>query len=363
MSHSFKDYLQLMIDKGASDLLLLGGYVPSIRIDGDLVNAEGLTALTGPDLEKILKDSITEKRFKEWKEKKELDFATGIGETARFRVNLYFQRSLPAAAIRRIPFEIPDPEAMGLPTRIFQELIKRPHGLILVTGPTGSGKSTTLATMINMLNQMKPYHIITIEDPIEYLHTPKRSVFSQREIGEDTADFNIALKYVLRQNPNVVLIGEMRDWETMQSAITVAETGHLVFATLHTNNAVQTVDRIIDVFPAHQQNQVRSQLAAILEAVISQQLLKKNGGGRVPGLEILLPNTAIRNLIREGKTHQLYSQMQVGQSESGMQTMTQSLAKLVSQNLITPELAMERCPNPQELAAWIGRNQPPSKKT
>jgi twitching motility protein PilT len=268
---------------------------------------------------------------------KELDFAYEFKGRARFRINLYVQRGSIAFAIRFIPYEIPKLEDLNLPP-VLKELTRRQSGLILVTGPTGSGKSTTLASMINLINEERSLHVVTIEDPIEYVYTPRRCVISQREVGEDTHSFGNALKHVLRQDPDVILIGEMRDLETMQAAITAAETGHLVFSTLHTTSAPQTVDRIIDVFPPHQQSQIRSQLSITLEAVITQRLLKKAGGGRVPACEILIATPALRNLIREGKTHQIYSLMELGR-EYGMQTMEDALNDLLRKRQITREEA------------------------
>lgn len=344
-----------MVDKDASDLLLLAGNEPRMRIDGELQALNNDGALSSQDLSDLVGAVLSEEQKKRWHTEKEVDFALSLENIARFRVNLYYQKGAPAAALRRIPYVIPKAADIGLPAWLIEAVVKKPNGLILVTGPTGSGKSTTLATMIDEINATRSSHIITIEDPIEYLHVSKRSLVSQREIGCDTGDFKQALKYILRQNPDVVLIGEMRDWETIQSAITVAETGHLVFATLHTNNTVQTIDRIIDVFPASQQEQIRTQLSFIVEAVISQQLLKKTSGGRVPALEILLPTSAIRNLIREGKTHQIYAQMQMGQTGTGMQTMPQALADLTARGIVARDEALLYSANHQEFSAWLER--------
>lgn len=355
MTDQFDALLDAMHKRGGSDLLLLAGNYPRVRLDGDLVELTEFERFTPESLLTLLESRLSDVQKQRWKEEKELDFALSLGNDARFRVNYYFQQGTPAAALRCIPTQIPTPEEVGLPTTIINDIVRKPHGLVLVTGPTGSGKSTTLAAMIDQINRERTDHIVTIEDPIEFLHLSKHSVVSQREIGKDTASFQNALKYVLRQNPNVVLIGEMRDWETIQSAVTIAETGHLVFATLHTNSAVQTIDRIIDVFPASQQNQIRAQLSMIVEAVISQTLLKKIGGGRIPAMEILLPTTGIRNLIREGKTHQVYAQMQMGQGATGMQTMTQSLADLVARKLVEREDALTHVTNIQEFDAYINR--------
>jgi twitching motility protein PilT len=328
--------LEETVRKGASDLHLLEGLPPTLRVDGDLFPL-GPKPLTSADLYSFLDQLLPEDRKNMFLKEKELDFAYEFKGRARFRINLYVQRGSIAFAIRFIPYEIPKLEDLNLPP-VLKELTRRQSGLILVTGPTGSGKSTTLASMINLINEERSLHVVTIEDPIEYVYTPRRCVISQREVGEDTHSFGNALKHVLRQDPDVILIGEMRDLETMQAAITAAETGHLVFSTLHTTSAPQTVDRIIDVFPPHQQSQIRSQLSITLEAVITQRLLKKAGGGRVPACEILIATPALRNLIREGKTHQIYSLMELGR-EYGMQTMEDALNDLLRKRQITREEA------------------------
>jgi len=328
--------LEETVRKGASDLHLLEGLPPTLRVDGDLFPL-GPKPLTSADLYSFLDQLLPEDRKNMFLKEKELDFAYEFKGRARFRINLYVQRGSIAFAIRFIPYEIPKLEDLNLPP-VLKELTRRQSGLILVTGPTGSGKSTTLASMINLINEERSLHVVTIEDPIEYVYTPRRCVISQREVGEDTHSFGNALKHVLRQDPDVILIGEMRDLETMQAAITAAETGHLVFSTLHTTSAPQTVDRIIDVFPPHQQSQIRSQLSITLEAVITQRLLKKVGGGRVPACEILIATPALRNLIREGKTHQIYSLMELGR-EYGMQTMEDALNDLLRKRQITREEA------------------------
>jgi twitching motility protein PilT len=328
--------LEETVRKGASDLHLLEGLPPTLRVDGDLLPL-GAKPLTSADLYSFLHQLLPEDRKNRFLKEKELDFAYEFKGRARFRINLYVQRGSIAFAIRFIPYEIPKLEDLNLPP-VLKELTRRQSGLILVTGPTGSGKSTTLASMINLINEERSLHVVTIEDPIEYVYTPRRCVISQREVGEDTHSFGNALKHVLRQDPDVILIGEMRDLETMQAAITAAETGHLVFSTLHTTSAPQTVDRIIDVFPPHQQSQIRSQLSITLEAVITQRLLKRAGGGRVPACEILIATPALRNLIREGKTHQIYSLMELGR-EYGMQTMEDALNDLLRKRQITREEA------------------------
>jgi twitching motility protein PilT len=328
--------LEETVRKGASDLHLLEGLPPTLRVDGDLLPL-GAKPLTSADLYSFLDQLLPEDRKNMFLKEKELDFAYEFKGRARFRINLYVQRGSIAFAIRFIPYEIPKLEDLNLPP-VLKELTRRQSGLILVTGPTGSGKSTTLASMINLINEERSLHVVTIEDPIEYVYAPRRCVISQREVGEDTHSFGNALKHVLRQDPDVILIGEMRDLETMQAAITAAETGHLVFSTLHTTSAPQTVDRIIDVFPPHQQSQIRSQLSITLEAVITQRLLKRAGGGRVPACEILIATPALRNLIREGKTHQIYSLMELGR-EYGMQTMEDALNDLLRKRQITREEA------------------------
>jgi twitching motility protein PilT len=328
-----KEMLHLMVEKEASDLHLIMGIPPSFRIDGELgfLTKEPLTA---SDLNVILDDIVEDKTAKKrFLEEKELDFAYELREKARFRVNVYFQRNSVALAIRLIPINIPKLEDLQLPMTL-KELTRKPNGLILVTGPTGSGKSTTLAAMIDVINEEQSVHIVTVEDPVEYVYKSKKCLISQREVGEDTKSFPSALKHVLRQDPDVILIGEMRDLETMQAAITAAETGHLVFSTLHTTNASHTIDRIIDVFPPHQQPQIRSQLSTTLQAVVSQRLLRRaDVKGRIAATELLITTPAIRNLIREGKTYQVYSAIETGQ-EYGMQTIEQNLNDLVRKRMI-----------------------------
>jgi len=345
--------LKAMIEKGASDLHLTTGSPPQLRIDGKLSPLR-MPPLTGQDTKQASYSILTDAQKHKFEETNELDLSFGVKGLSRFRANLFVQRGAVAAAFRQIPFKILDMETLGLP-RIIPEICKKPSGLVLVTGPTGSGKSTTLASMIDMINAERQQHIITIEDPIEYLHSHKRCVVNQREVGADTESFKKALRYILRQDPDVVLIGEMRDLETIEAALTVAETGHLCFATLHTNSAAQTVNRIIDVFPAHQQAQIRAQLSFVVEGILCQALLPRaTGNGRVLTLEVMIPNPAIRNLIREDKVHQIYSQMQIGQDKFGMQTMNQSLADLYLRRQINMEDALLRSLDHDEFRNLVG---------
>ncbi|HEX4517593.1 MAG TPA: type IV pilus twitching motility protein PilT [Polyangiaceae bacterium] len=340
--------LRAMIEKGASDLHITTGQSPLLRIDGAIVPLK-LPKLEPVDTKRLCYTILTEEQKIQFEQNNELDFAFGVRGLSRFRANIFMQRDNVAGAFRTIPFKILSFEELGLPA-IVPELANKPSGLVLVTGPTGSGKSTTLASMIDKINQEQRMHIITIEDPIEYLHPHKLSVVNQREVGTDTESFKIALKYVLRQDPDVVLVGEMRDLETIEAALTISETGHLVFATLHTNSAVSTVNRIIDVFPPHQQQQIRVKLSFVLQGVVSQQLIPRMGSpGRTLAMEVLIPNPAIRNLIREDKIHQIYSQMQVGQEKHGMQTLNQALYSLWARRVISLEEAMGRSLEPDEL--------------
>jgi twitching motility protein PilT len=340
--------LKAMVEKGASDLHITTGSPPQLRIDGSLVPLK--TAPLSPvDTKQICYSILTDAQKHKFEEESELDLSFGVKGLSRFRANIYMQRGAVAGAFRTIPFKILTFQELGLPP-IISELAKKPRGLVLVTGPTGSGKSTTLASMIDKINTDRHEHILTIEDPIEYLHPHKNCLVNQREVGADTQSFKKALKYILRQDPDVVLIGEMRDLETVEAALVISETGHLAFGTLHTNSAVQTINRILDVFPPYQQPQVRAQLSFVLEGVVTQNLLPKAGGqGRVLIIEVMVPNPAIRNLIREDKVHQIYSQMQVGQSKFGMQTFNQSLAVAFTKRLITWEEAVGRSSDPDEL--------------
>ncbi len=344
--------LRAMIEKGASDLHITTGAPPLLRIDGSVVPLK-LPKLEPVDTKRLCYTILTEEQKIQFEQHNELDFAFGVRGLSRFRANIFMQRDNVAGAFRTIPFRILTFEELGLPPGV-ADLSQKPSGLVLVTGPTGSGKSTTLASMIDKINAEQRLHIITVEDPIEYLHPHKLSVVNQREVGTDTESFKNALKYVLRQDPDVVLVGEMRDLETIEAALTISETGHLVFATLHTNSAVSTINRIIDVFPPHQQQQVRTKVSFVLQGVVSQQLIPRMGApGRVLALEVMLPNAAIRNLIREDKIHQIYSQMQVGQEKHGMQTLNQSLYSLWARRLISLEEAMGRSLEPDEFRMMV----------
>jgi len=346
--------LQTMIDKGASDLHITTGTPPQLRIDGHLVPLN-LPPMTAAETKQICYSVLTDAQKHKFEETNELDLSFGIKGLSRFRANVFMQRGAVAAAIRTIPFKILTFEELNLPP-VVHELVKKPRGLILVTGPTGSGKSTTLASMIDRINSERHEHIITVEDPIEFLHQHKKALVNQREVGADTASFKQALKYILRQDPDVVLVGEMRDLETIEAALTVSETGHLAFGTLHSNTCVQTINRVIDVFPPHQQPQIRAQLSFVLEGVLSQTLIPKaSGHGRVLALEVLIPNAAIRNLIREDKIHQIYSTMQTGQTKSGMQTMNSALLELYQKRLITYDDALGRSSVPEELVTMLSR--------
>jgi twitching motility protein PilT len=340
--------LKTMIEKGASDMHITTNTPPLLRIDGSIVPLK-LPALGPVETKQLCFTVLTEEQRAQFEKHNELDLSFGVKGLSRFRANIFMQRGNVAGAFRTIPFKILTFEELGLPA-VVSEFAAKPSGLVLVTGPTGSGKSTTLAAMIDKINSEQRLHIVTVEDPIEYLHGHKLSIVNQREVGSDTEGFKQALKYVLRQDPDVVLVGEMRDLETVEAALTISETGHLVFATLHTNSAISTINRIIDVFPPHQQAQVRSKLSFVLQGVVSQQLLPRyNAPGRVMALEILVPNPAIRNLIREDKVHQIYSSMQVGQEKYQMQTLNQSLFSLFQRRLVSHEEAMGRSVEPEEL--------------
>jgi twitching motility protein PilT len=351
---SIYDLLKVMIEKGASDLHITTGSPPRLRVDGKLIPLDH-PPLTPAETKALCYSILTDSQKHKFEESNELDLSFGVKGLSRFRGNVFMQRGAVAAAFRTIPFEIRSFRDLGLP-EIMNELVKKPRGLILVTGATGSGKSTTLAAMVDRINDERFDHIITVEDPIEYLHSHKKCLINQREVNADTASFKNALRYVLRQDPDVVLIGEMRDLETIEAALTVAETGHLTLATLHTNSAVQTINRIIDVFPPHQQEQIRVQLSFVLEGILAQQLIpKKNGKGRVLAVELLVPNPAIRNLIREDKIHQIYSMMQTGQGKFGMQTMNQSLFELYGKGHLAYEDAISRSSVPEELITMLQR--------
>jgi twitching motility protein PilT len=344
--------LKAMVEKGASDLHITTGSPPQLRIDGELVPLK-TAPLTPVETKQLCYSILTDAQKHKFEEENELDLSFGVKSLSRFRANVFMQRGAVAGAFRTIPFKILSFSELGLPP-VVAELSKKPRGLLLVTGPTGSGKSTTLASIIDKINTERHEHIMTIEDPIEYLHPHKNCLVNQREIGADTKSFKLALKYILRQDPDVVLIGEMRDLETIEAALTIAETGHMAFGTLHTNSCVQTINRILDVFPPYQQPQVRAQMSFTLEGVLSQALIPRAGQpGRILGLEVMVPNSAIRNLIREDKVHQIYSQMQVGQAKFGMQTFNQSLFSLLSKRAITQDEAFGRSGDAEELRNMI----------
>ena len=350
---SLSDLLKKLIEMGGSDLHLTTNTAPQVRVDGHLKPLDGVRTLSSSDTKSLAYSVLTDAQKHRFEEALELDFSFGVRGLSRFRANLFNQRGAVGAVFRAIPYEIKDFDKLGLPDVVAQ-LCERPRGLILVTGPTGSGKSTTLASMIDKVNRERHDHILTIEDPIEFLHSHKSCVVNQREVGADTHGFAEALRTALRQDPDVVLVGEMRDLETIESALRIAETGHLTFATLHTNSAASTINRIIDVFPSAQQSQIRAQLSLVLEGVLCQALLPRaDGRGRAMALEILVPNPAIRNLIREDKVHQIYSMMQTGQGKFGMQTFNQSLATLYHKRLITMEVAIQCSSNADELRDLI----------
>jgi twitching motility protein PilT len=347
------ELLKTTVDLGGSDLHLTTATPPQVRVNGKLARLE-MGDLTPADTKQLAYSVLTDAQKKRFEEALELDFSFGIKGLARFRCNLFNQRGAVAAVYRLIPERIRSFDELGLP-QVLATLADRPRGLVLVTGPTGSGKSTTLASMIDKINAERREHILTIEDPIEYIHPHKNCLVNQREVHSDTNGFSVALRAALREDPDVVLIGEMRDLETIESALRIAETGHLTFATLHTNSAAQTINRIIDVFPAHQQGQIRTQLSLVLEGIVCQALLPKVNGGRVVSLEILIPTPAIRNLIREDKIHQIYSAMQTGQEKVGMQTANQALASLHLTGKITLETALLASSNREELQEMINR--------
>jgi twitching motility protein PilT len=347
------ELLDVVLERGASDLHLTVGAPPTVRLHGDLERLSEYPIMTPRALQGMIYAILPQKMRERLEQELELDMSYALPGRARFRVNVYFQRDSIGAAFRLIPYEIKTVDELELPS-VVGDLARFPRGFVVVTGPTGSGKSTTLAGMVDIVNKERAAHIMTVEDPIEFLHKHERCIVNQREVGADTHSFSQALKHVLRQDPDVILVGEMRDLETIGTAITAAETGHLVFATLHTQDAPQTIDRIIDVFPPHQQQQVRVQLATTLQGVVTQQLLQTaDGRGRVVAVEVLICTPAVRNLIREGKVHQIYSIMQAG-GRFGMQTMDQSLANLVKAGHITQQLAYERCHDAEELNRLIG---------
>jgi twitching motility protein PilT len=349
----FAEVLTRMAEERASDVHLSPGFAPAIRVRGKIVGLEEYGPLSSQDTRDTVYSMLNDDQRKRFESHKQLDLAYAVPGVSRFRVNCFFQRGAISAAFRRIPHEIPQLEELGLP-KVLEDFTRKPRGLILVTGPTGSGKSTSLAAMLDVINNERDEHILTIEDPIEFLHSHKRCIVNQREIGADAEDFSLALKSALREDPDVILVGEMRDLETMSTALTAAETGHLVFATLHTQSTAQTVDRIIDIFPAEQQSQVRMQLSIGLQGIVTQQLLPTaDGAGRVVACEVLVPTPAVRNLIREGKTHQIYSAIQTSGS-LGMQTMDAHLAQLVRMGRVSRQLAEQRASVPEELKRLLG---------
>ncbi len=354
MAATLSQLLKEMVEQGASDLHITTNNPPQIRIDGQL-RSLNYPAMTPSETKQLTYSILTDHQKHRLEEDLEIDFSFGIKGLARFRANVFHQRGAIAAAFRRIPFEIRGFRELGLPT-VIEKMCEKPRGLVLVTGPTGSGKSTTLAAMIDKVNRERHEHILTIEDPIEYLHAHKKCTVNQRELNADTHSFSNALRSALREDPDVVLIGEMRDFETVESALRIAETGHLTFATLHTNSAAQTINRIVDIFPAHQQSQIRVQLSFVIEGIICQSLLPRaTGRGRTLAMEVLVPNPAIRNLIREDKIHQIYGMMQTGQAKYGMITFNQSLVSLYFRKLITLQTALARSSYPDELQEMIAR--------
>ena len=360
MAVTMHQLLKTLVDQNGTDLHITTNSPPQIRIDGKMLPLQS-PPLNPSETKSVIYSVLTDAQKHRFEESLELDLSFGVKGLARFRANVFYQRGAVAGAFRTIPWEIRDFKSLGLPDAV-AKLCERPRGLVLVTGPTGSGKSTTLASMLDKVNSERHEHIVTIEDPIEYLHAHKSCLVNQRELHADTKSFSHALRSVLRQDPDIVLIGEMRDLETIESALRIAETGHLTFATLHTNSAAQSINRIIDVFPPHQQSQVRAQLSFVLEGILCQSLLPTaNGQGRALAIEIMVPNAAIRNLIREDKVHQIYSAMQVGQLQYGMQTFNQSLASLVTKREITEDLALSMSSNPDELQDMLSRGVGPSQ--
>lgn len=344
---TLQQLLKAAVKQKASDLHIVAGSPPVLRVDGRIVRVKA-DELTPDDARTLCFSILTDAQKSRFESTKEIDFSFGLTGLARFRANLFFQKGAVSGVFRRIETEIPTVDALGLPKAIV-ELTNYPNGLVLVTGPTGSGKSTTIAAMIDKINQDRRGHIITLEDPIEYVHSHKNSIVNQREVGVDTTSFRLALRQVLRQDPDVCLLGELRDLETIEAALTISETGHLVFATLHTNSAVQTISRMVSVFPAEQQDRIRVQLSFVLNAVIAQRLIPSPKGGMVAALEILIMNPNIRNLIRENKLHQIYGMMQVGQDKSGMITLNQALMKLVMKRKIELQSAFSFTNDPDEL--------------
>lgn len=354
---TLRELLEQMVQMGASDLHLTVGTPPVVRVDGKLIRMNH-DVLTGELIKKIAYSMLNEKQKMKFEQNWELDFSFGIESMSRFRANMFMQRGNAAVVLRQIPYKVKTFEELGLP-KVIAEFARLPRGLVLVTGPTGSGKSTTLAAVIDKINKERPVHIITVEDPIEYLHRHQTAVINQREVHSDTPSFASALKYALREDPDVVLIGEMRDLETIEAALSISETGHLAFATLHTNSAAESINRIIDAFPANQQEQVRVSLSFSLQAIVSQALIPKVGGGRVLVLEVLIVTPAIRAIIRDDKVHQIYSMIQSGQ-KYGMKTMNQSLSELYQTGKISINDAMSYSHNQQELTEMLQRQKAPA---
>ncbi len=353
---TMEELLRTMVERGGSDLHISAGSAPRARIDGDLAEMAGVEVLGPEATKKLVYSVLDQEQIARFEQEMELDMSFGLQGVGRFRVNVFYQRGAVGSVLRTIPYEIYSFDQLGVPPAVCRQLCDLNKGLVLVTGATGSGKSTTLAAMIDYINQSRKEHIITIEDPIEFVHRNKVCLVNQREVGNDTQGFNQALRRVLRQDPDVVLIGEMRDKETIEAGLTLAETGHLTFATLHTSDCVQTINRIIDVFPAHQQNQIRTQLSFVLEGVFCQQLLPKaNSRGRVLTCEIMIPSFAIRSLIREDKCHQIMSHIQTG-AKNGMRTMNQSLMEAFKGHLITWDTALTRSTDPEDLRRMAERD-------
>lgn len=350
-----RELLEEMFKAGASDLHITVGAPPVLRIDGKLHPLSNYEPLTGEDTKKLAYTMLNEKQKLKFEQNSELDFSFGIEQMSRYRCNVFMQRGNIAVVLRQIPYEVQSFEELGLP-KVIAEFAALPRGLVLITGPTGSGKSTTLAAVIDKINTERSVHIITVEDPIEYLHRHKKSLINQREVYSDTASFASALKYALREDPDVVLIGEMRDLETIEAAISISETGHLALATLHTNSAAESINRIVDCFPANQQEQIRVTLSFSLQAIVSQTLIPKIGGGRVMAVEIMVATPAMRALVRDDKVHQLYSMIQAGQ-KFGMKTMNQSLAELYQAGKITINDAMAHSSSVEELGEMLQKNK------
>lgn len=352
-SIKIQQLFKLMVDNGSSDLHITAGSPPGMRVNGEMVRVK-IPALSGEGTKRVVYQILTEEQKSELEKNLELDLSFGIRGLARFRCNAFYSKGSVAAVFRLIPSLIPEFSSLNLPN-VLLDITDNPNGLILVTGPTGSGKSTTMASLLDRLNENEAGHIITLEDPVEFVHPHKSCLVNQREIGADTLTFQNGLKSLLRQDPDIVLVGELRDVETIEAALTIAETGHLVFGTLHTNSCVQTINRVVNVFPSHQQSQIRTLLSFVLQGVISQQLIPKSyEAGRCLGMEILVPTPGIRNLIREDKIHQIYSQMQVGQDKSGMITMNQSIKKHVDGGAIDIETALSYTNNREELVNMLG---------